>query len=496
MTIPLGFSSMSLKSDETDQTDAASQTAADAESLRNEEDALLQSLRASREEQDVYEDKVIREATHKLAPALSGLGFPALDSLVHSSTRSSAKHRGADLPPIHKVLSKVRKAQQSTSLKANEADILYFKEQIMLQYMTSVAHIPVDDLPLRRNEEKWLEKRQQREREIMLEDETVSDDGKVVERKKVSFGAGEASTTSSRQSSRQPRVSIMKRKAALKEDNESIPISKADHEESAERKQELKRLRLERQKRKQLRRRAWKESQQDKDSSSEEEHEFGEPPRKKVSHDTDSDRQGESTNQEEMKTELKYEDQLIVEDQSIVICPLCENELPCPIGSDKDEFLSQHMDACQRESRTRRNTRRRTTRNSARTGDDIDDPIEIDSDDQVTANKRTTGKKRKRTVAPAATPEKSPALDDLEEWVYEDRVDDWIENGLERMREMSEIDKTDLPGLEDYGDGLLVPEWINNRLFGYQREGLRVMWECHKQESGLILGDEMVCSVK
>ena len=48
------------------------------------------------------------------------------------------------------------------------------------------------------------------------------------------------------------------------------------------------------------------------------------------------------------------------------------------------------------------------------------------------------------------------------------------------------------PGEEEYDGGLVVPAWINDRLFPYQRTGLQWMWELHRQQAGGIIGDEMV----
>jgi DNA excision repair protein ERCC-6 len=100
-------------------------------------------------------------------------------------------------------------------------------------------------------------------------------------------------------------------------------------------------------------------------------------------------------------------------------------------------------------------------------------------------------KAKKKTYNPK--PKAShPALDDLEEWVYEDRVDNWIESGLSRMKKMKERDASDaLPGAEDYPGGLWVPAWINDRLFEYQRTGIKWMWDLREQEAGGIVGDEM-----
>ena len=89
---------------------------------------------------------------------------------------------------------------------------------------------------------------------------------------------------------------------------------------------------------------------------------------------------------------------------------------------------------------------------------------------------------------------RNEAIDDYEVDDYEDRVDDWIENGIQRMSDMAEQDEQDeRPGAVIFPGGLEIPSWINDKLFGYQRTALRWLWELHLQGSGGIVGDEMVC---
>lgn len=89
-------------------------------------------------------------------------------------------------------------------------------------------------------------------------------------------------------------------------------------------------------------------------------------------------------------------------------------------------------------------------------------------------------------------------MDDLDEAAYEDRVDDWIEQGLSLMKEMKErivnaheADIGDNGPWQEYGKGFFVPAWIHRRLFGYQRDGLKWMWGLHQQGCGGCLGDEV-----
>jgi hypothetical protein len=84
------------------------------------------------------------------------------------------------------------------------------------------------------------------------------------------------------------------------------------------------------------------------------------------------------------------------------------------------------------------------------------------------------------------------SIDDFDEYNYEDRVDDWIVNGLKNMKKMDEQDINEKkPGMVTFPNGLEIPAWVNDRLFGYQRTALRWMWELKLQGAGGIIGDEM-----
>ena len=86
-------------------------------------------------------------------------------------------------------------------------------------------------------------------------------------------------------------------------------------------------------------------------------------------------------------------------------------------------------------------------------------------------------------------------LDDFEEWGYDYRVEEWIDTGISSMRSMSHLQSDELPGSTVFSGGLIVPRWIHNRLFSYQRTGVRWMWELHRQHAGGIVGkfNEKLC---
>ena len=183
-----------------------------------------------------------------------------------------------------------------------------------------------------------------------------------------------------------------------------------------------------------------------------------------------------------------------------VMCPICQIILTC--GEDDgapDEFLSRHIEQCQQSrSRGDRTLRKRTKPSIVEIDNEHHDefesqtptpiiPVKIKDelfDDDISDDNESTQK------TPAYDP--SRTIDDIDEFDYEDRVDDWIENGIHRMRDMSERDSNEVPpGAVTYEGGLEVPAWINNRLFSYQRTGLRWMWELHCQGAGGVVGDEM-----
>ena len=131
---------------------------------------------------------------------------------------------------------------------------------------------------------------------------------------------------------------------------------------------------------------------------------------------------------------------------------------------------------------------------------DVDEELEVDNDTGTDPSRELlvlqprTKPKRSATKRRAPPPTRAPiALDDMNADDYEDRVDEWVYTGVQSMRDMKERDQTEVPpGEEVYEGGLVIPAWINDRLFPYQRTALEWMWELHRQEAGGIIGDEMV----
>ncbi|KAG7362229.1 SNF2-related protein [Nitzschia inconspicua] len=224
--------------------------------------------------------------------------------------------------------------------------------------------------------------------------------------------------------------------------------------------------------------------------------------------------------------------------RNLVVCPLCQQAVSVPSIDNQvqvDSILAQHMSSCQSTGRPSRrrgrkhppttcstNNKYNNERNMQKVqykeasesdnnddGDDnaqameeeytaSDDMIdENDDDDVLEADEdcevdSVAGTKRKRSTNVGLLSHTRETVDDWDENDYEDRVAGWIEHGLEDMKSMKERDTQETPpGEQVYEGGLVIPAWINDRLFPYQRTGLQWMWELHCQQNGGILGDEM-----
>jgi DNA excision repair protein ERCC-6 len=186
--------------------------------------------------------------------------------------------------------------------------------------------------------------------------------------------------------------------------------------------------------------------------------------------------------------------------------------------------LSQHMSICQTtRTRGQRRTSMESTRRAAAVAvnysestaandsdsDDGDDddadvtPTSDDGDDEVliaddvsndgegkVAKTKASRKRTRKSLPPA--PRQTKVIDDWDKDDYEDRVYEWMETGVQGMKDMKERDLNETPpGEAVYDGGLVVPAWINDRLFPYQRTAMQWMWELHQQQAGGIIGDEM-----
>jgi hypothetical protein len=488
----------------------------------DDEAQVLASVAATLHDQDVYEDEVLRTATHSLVPSLGdgSSGFPSLKDLAPGTT---------PLDVMYKVLTQVRREQKHATDDDKSRHILYLQEQMILSLLTENG---VSDLPIRRDEV-----RQEQDRSHAYDSE-----------KKKPASITTVDTP------RRPRVPIMQRKQA------PVAATKEKEEETTKRKEELRQLRRERQKLREERRRQLLQLDDDDDDddddvsfSSNKEDCAADPENNIKAEEMAADDSENSVKTEEMaadpennvkaeemaaddladtennikteemaaddsensvkteemaadtenniKTEelaaddsennikaeemadddsensVKTEEMAADHPEKEVTCALCNERLFIEDPSQMDAQLSQHMDECQH----RRRSSRRTTA--------VREAPAVDVENRKPAPAPAA---RKRKREPLVRPRASDSKDDLEEWVYLDRVDEWLEQGLSKMKVMKERDTEDVqPGTQTYPGGLYIPAWINDHLFGYQRDSLQWMWDLHQQEVGGIIGDEM-----
>jgi hypothetical protein len=416
----------------------------------DEEDAVLATLQASLHDQSVYEESVIRQATHALAPPLPTLGLPSLEGL----------HPAASATHVYDLLSKVRQTQEQPPRKttagppeASAADLAYLKEQLLLAYLERVAGvIPEGSLV---HEERRQARRQER---------LQHPDLKPAAAPTVTVPAAVA-----RQAKR--------RKVQRITNDEEDPVQR-----EAQQRQVVLARRQARRARKEERRLAQQDTYND-DEEEEEEAEWN------------NDSSSVPAEEDGLSPEAVGDAAPINTAASVppLTCPLCrasvETTSADPVA--RDSLLAEHMQSCQQPGRRSR----RGTAAAAPKGS-IPAAVAVPQTRRRAASQKTGVAKR---MAVPRTPKVGPPpLDDFEEWAYEDRVDDWIEYGLSRMKEMKErVDDGVAAAVgddglwQDYGEGLWVPAWVHRRLFGYQREGLKWMWGLQLQGCGGCLGDEV-----
>jgi hypothetical protein len=481
--------------------------------LTTEEQQVFASIDASVHDVDTYEDDVIRKATHQLAPTLSGVAFPFLHSLAPSySALRPEQYNPSDVPHFHTMLSRVREqlatgtninntANSASTTTEQQQNILHLKEQMLLSFMSNVARVPREELPLRTADERMLEQKrslalqepQQQERDWSHTSTSTGTAGKYQSQQQHGNNSGVPETKKKR-----ARIPMMKRK---RDEQLTDPMNNPD---VIRRKEDLRKLRLERKRLKEQRRNALEEGDEESVIMSEEETEFECKVKVKVEMDFVEEQMQEAptlsivpeSDEAKVKVEMgiveeeKEEATIVpepVQSHSIqsVVCPLCQQEISTPDPTQTDTVLSHHMDQCQQRRSSRRTSRATTVDEHGVQPEECVDPGRR-------ASKARTAKPKAKKKANPKPKASHPALDDLEEWVYEDRVDNWIESGLSRMKKMKERDASDaLPGAEDYPGGLWVPAWINDHLFEYQRAGIKWMWDLREQEAGGIVGDEM-----
>lgn len=445
---------------------APSRTTVEGASATEEED-LLASLNASLYDHSKYESNVLRQATHSLAPQLFDLtaaattatttcltapdGFPDLSGLGTN-----------DLTVLHTALEETRRKikHQADKTENDLVRLLYMKEQILLSYLLSLGA----DLGVCLHEERSNE--QARAWLLLQQEHQENECG--ASSLSVSMLAEKAQP---QQTQQRKRIPIMKRKRIEMEGGRN---DDKDEEPMALSKEELltlKQLRQERRRRREARRRQIAQfSSEDNDEEEFLDEEISQPMR---------NRKDGSTAENNQATDMSASADNSSQSATTVDCPLCKQRVQIRSGlsvEDVDVALSEHMGICQDQ---RRSTRQRSTRAAAAAA-----TTETFAAASSTSSHRPI-RTRNEPNQPQFITTALSAVDDIDESVYEDRIDDWIEHGLDRMVVMKERDDSEmLPGAEEYPGGLFIPEWMNNRLFAYQREGLHWLWELHQQRVG------------
>ena len=503
------------------------------------ESDLLASLGSTMQNMEDYEQDVLKTAELEQTPRISGQGgFPP--SLVSSLAPSG--HALSDMTHFQTLLAKVRQrlAQQPHN------PTLLLQQQMLL----NVIHTTTNDAEacLRPQEEQRDEQlRMQRFRRPLNKEANrlrTTDPVPTDHRKKAPKSALKRTTNDQAlaedegaaahrlEEIKKQQKTVLFASTAIAAPRRRIGIQKrrvktvSDEEETEEelqrRKEHLKQLRVAREKRREKRRMKW----------------LARNPSHQKQHATSGGqkKQDDDSDEEEMNFDMDVTESVgeanerpppdtpnqppPVAAASIpptplfqTICPLCQEEVDAMSQEALDECLSRHMTECQtslRRTRARRHSPRRAahvlksyaeddTNNSiVKEGSDEDEAVvpaleegDDDDDDEIFGETGLAGEDdddTRRTQGSNGIPPPTP-LDDFEEDDYEDRVDEWIVNGIDRMRVMKERDEAESPpGEEVYEGGLTIPAWVNDNLFPYQRTGLQWMWELHKQQAGGIIG--------
>lgn len=441
-----------------------------------EEARLLATVGGTVASMDTYESSVLRQATLDTAPKLTGIGFPTLESMLPSYNIRTKKAEDVDVPHVRSVLSKTRSALgDKADDTSNETMVLRLKEQILLSYLKQ--KLPPDEMPILPIREAAMEKQwssklksecmsQGVKNAARLGEKDANRTGESVSQRLQRIRNDTHSVTSASSTAAFGKQALLEREQRISRKRMSMMERKNVKDDSlqddngSETMELLRQRRQERRERKRRRRKRWAEA----DANSEE-----------IEFDDDTENKEKI---DEIRVDEETQEQVEGNNETVT-CPICDQTIQVASdSSDIDEVLSRHMDECQRRGRRRR------------TATVVNDDL---ADEQ---NGSAGPAKRKSTTVTKQSPKSKPAmrhrcaspkvaLDDMDEYDYEDRVDEWLESGVENMRDMEERDQNESPpGACEFPGGLIIPAWMNNRLFPYQRTGLRWMWELHTQDAG------------
>ena len=497
-------------------------------SIDNDEQALFASMDAYLLEQNVYEKDVLREASYQTVPQLlSDLQYdteqdehsspnappppqphiasafplsvtsellqpfhqpPHLKALKKSSKQSNHINSELASDVIESILETVQLAQQRRSErrtpekegKVDIQDLNKMKEQILLHLLTTIRKTPISSSKNDNNGGKLLASSISRKQEpSKTEIERVRNHPATSLKMEPKAGR----TTR--------RIPMMKRKRIAMDQTIDSDIARTTDNDKNDSKQRLDELRAMRMQRIQKRQEKYSNKHtldvSDDDSASSKEQEMDDASQKPADEQVNVD--GEDNNEtieNAAATQIENcssENHTGTSTNGLFSCPLCQQNILVEDGHDSDAVLAVHMNQCQQNSYTTRSKRQRLAKVTYNENDNED----IEDDNQVT-KKRMYQKLNVTKVAPKS----SQPLDDMDENDYDDRVDEWIVNGIRRMKQMKERDPNEvLPNEVAYDDHFYIPAWMNNHLFQYQRNGIEWMYQLHQQMTGGIIGDEM-----
>jgi hypothetical protein len=496
----------------------------------HEEDDILASVQANVVDQSAYEEDVLRQATLATAPLLV-LVTPTTTPTTTTST-TGAGHRDHRFPANddgfapHILLARIAETRQMLT-KDPDNDRLHLKLQLLLQWLLVVQkdHHPNASIVKKKSKiqttnnnnnhqfvsqttsssrtlmmkprqqhplpppdtTRMLEKlkRLERERSQRLHEGRRRRRRRGTNHNNININQSEPTMVLPRK-----RVPMMKRKYASRQGDDDDDDDDEDNNNGGKKKKkmktlpktELQRLRAVRRQRLEKRRHIQQEPPPDDDSSRSGDDTTA-PGGEEVVVDLDSKPAATAVkatidlvDSSDTGSSDDDDDVLVV-----VVCPNCQMKLPVTDHDDRDAALARHLSVCGDTATTTATRPRRSTRTQRQP---LSSPVTKSKPAVVVA-----------PPLPRQRSEKTP-LDDWNALDYEDRVEDWIQHGLDKMPSLDLLrEDTDyanhLPGAVEYNGGFHVPAWINNRLFEYQRTGVQWMWELHQQYVGGIVGDEM-----
>ncbi|GMI08221.1 hypothetical protein TrLO_g380 [Triparma laevis f. longispina] len=208
-------------------------------------------------------------------------------------------------------------------------------------------------------------------------------------------------------------------------------------------------------------------------------------------------------------------------------CPLCSRLVP--ITGNPDIIMSQHMDRCSTRKKKEREVMEELEDMDVQpfgVGGDLEEEefkelegleFDVESEDEeveeltkgevdelldvfgennntTTTSSSSTTSKSSKSKSKSSPPSRSLSFrDDIDPAYYETRLNIWKStiNNDDSDLQTSLSPTSTRPGTQTLSGGLKIPAYINDRLFEYQRTGLKWMWQLWGVRAGGVVGDEM-----